>query len=287
MLPIRTESAMQDAKVTRIAHVSDVHMLDPRPSRSRSGYSMGVRFLSLGRPLDAAARRKKFIRSMACASRSGAQHIVVSGDLTEVGAPEEYEALAEALHHTGIAAERITLVPGNHDAYTSPHAWRIALDGPLRAFAATSAGGSRAIVERGDVCFVPLDVSRHQPLTRSAGELSTADADRLERLVADRSFRARAMVVVAHHPPFSHNTAAYQWINGLRGGARVMDLLSRLRNVYAMHGHLHYVVDRVVEFGKVRIFGAPAIVDDLEGEARVRLYELRDGVLESAGMVRG
>jgi Icc protein len=278
---------MQHDKVTRIAHVSDAHMLDSRPSRSRSGYSMGVRYLSLGRPLDATARRKKFMRSMAVAARSGAQHIIVSGDLTEVGAPEEFEALAEALHETGILPERITLLPGNHDAYSSPHAWRAALDGPLRAYAVASAVGAPSVVDRGEVCFVLLDVSRHQPVTRSAGELSDADARGLERIVVDPAFRDRAIVVALHHPPFTHKTAAYQWINGLRGGARVMELLARLQNVYVVHGHLHYLADRVAGLGKARVFGAPAIVDDREGEARVRLYDVRLGEIESAGLKRG
>jgi hypothetical protein len=47
---------MDATGTTRIAHLSDAHMLDPRPSRTRSGWSMQTRFLSLGRPLDAAGR---------------------------------------------------------------------------------------------------------------------------------------------------------------------------------------------------------------------------------------
>src|SRR5260370_984119 len=45
---------MEATGMTRIAHLSDSHMLDPRPSRTRSGWSMRVRFLSFGRPLDVA-----------------------------------------------------------------------------------------------------------------------------------------------------------------------------------------------------------------------------------------
>lgn len=277
--------AMQVNTVTRIAHVSDVHMLDPRPSRSRSGYSMSIRFLSVGRPLDPASRAKKLARAMACVARSEAQHVVISGDLTEIGSPEEFEVFAEAIHDSGIAPDRITLVPGNHDAYSSPNAWRAALDGPLRPFARTSAGAPSVVVDRGDVCFVPVDVSRHQPVTRSAGELDDAQAERLERLALDPAFRGRALVLVAHHPPFSHSLTAYQWMNGMRGGARIMALLARAQNLYAMHGHLHYVVDRVIDLGKARIFGAPAIVDDVDGQARVRLYDVRGGAIESAGMI--
>ena len=57
--------------ITRIAHLSDAHMLDPRPSRTRSGWSMRVRFLSIGRPLDAAGRREKLRRSLETAQRVG------------------------------------------------------------------------------------------------------------------------------------------------------------------------------------------------------------------------
>ena len=123
------------ASARRIAHLSDVHMLDARPSRARSGYSMGHRFLSFGRPLDAVGRRNKLVHALSAARRVGADHVVVSGDLTEIGSPGEFECLGEALHESGIAPERITLVPGNHDLYTSADAWSRALQGPLAAFA--------------------------------------------------------------------------------------------------------------------------------------------------------
>ena len=104
-----------DANGTRIAHLSDVHMLDSRPGGSRSGWSMRHHFLSFGRPLDDVGRRRKFAHALSAARRAGAGHVVVSGDLTEVGAPGEFEALAEVLHESEFAPERITLVPGNHD----------------------------------------------------------------------------------------------------------------------------------------------------------------------------
>src|ERR1700722_16318484 len=84
--------------ITRIAHLSDAHVLDPRPSRTRSGWSMRVRFLSFGRPLDAVGRRRKLGRALEAAHRIGANHVVVSGDLTEIGTPGEFETLAEILH---------------------------------------------------------------------------------------------------------------------------------------------------------------------------------------------
>jgi len=70
-----------DANGTRIAHLSDVHMLDSRPSRTRSGWSMGHRFLSFGRPLDPVGRRRKLAHALSAARRVGAHHVVISGDV--------------------------------------------------------------------------------------------------------------------------------------------------------------------------------------------------------------
>jgi len=272
---------------SRIAHLSDVHMLDPRPSRSRAGFSMRVRFLSLGRPLDAQNRKRKLERALAAARRSGAGHVVISGDLTEIGEREEFEAFAETLHESKIDPDSVVLVPGNHDAYTSMGAWKAALEGPLAAFARGAADEPGKVVERGDVCFVPMDVTRAQPVTRSAGELTTTAAEAVERRLADPYFAKRTVCLVQHHPPFSHQSGAWQWIDGLAGGARLMALLARLPNLHALHGHLHYVVDKIVELGRTRIFGAPAIVDDDDAMPRVRLYDVIAGRLEAAGLVGG
>jgi 3',5'-cyclic AMP phosphodiesterase CpdA len=271
------------ATVSRIAHLSDLHILEPRPSRSRPAYPVSVRYLSLGRPLDAPARRKKLARALAVAKRSGADHFVLSGDLTEVGAPREYESLAEALSEARLPASAVTLVPGNHDLYHSPDAWTKALEGPLAPWAESSAGAPGKVVERDNIVFMPVDVACHQHFTRSGGQLLDVTAEAVERRIQDNAFRHRPVVLVHHHPPFMR-PVGLNWIDGLKGGARIMMLLARFRHVFSLHGHMHSIVDKVVEMGRCRIFGAPAVVED-EEVARVRIYQVRDGLLESAGLV--
>jgi 3',5'-cyclic AMP phosphodiesterase CpdA len=279
-------SSNLNANARRIAHLSDVHMLDARPSRARSGYSMGHRFLSFGRPLDATERQKKLARALSAARRVGADQVVISGDLTEIGSPGEFECLGEALHDSGIAPERITLVPGNHDLYTSADAWTLALDGPLAAFRATSATEPGRIIECAGVRFMPLDVARFQPLTRSAGWIEDATLDAVQRRAADPGLADRPLLVVQHHPPFVRATQAWQWVDGLIGAARLMSILETFRHLFVLHGHLHSAVNRVLGCGVARVLGATAIVDDKEGP-RVRLYDVRDGRLEAAGLVTG
>jgi 3',5'-cyclic AMP phosphodiesterase CpdA len=273
-----------NTNVTRIAHLSDVHMLDARPDRVRSGYSMGHRFLSFGRPLDAVDRRRKLAGALSAARRVRADHVVISGDLTEIGDPGEFESLAETLHESGIAPERLTLVPGNHDLYTSPEGWKQALAGPLAAFRATSAEEPGRVIDCGGVRIIPLDVARYQPVTRSAGWIDDLALDAVQRRAADPGLSDRPLVVVQHHPPFVRATKAWQWIDGLIGAARMMSILEACRHLFVLHGHLHSVVNRVLECGVARVLGATATVDDKD-TPRVRLYEVREGKLEAAGLI--
>jgi 3',5'-cyclic AMP phosphodiesterase CpdA len=265
----------------RIAHLSDVHTLEAQ----RDAYGWGHKLVSIHRRLDGAGRMKKLERALAAAKRSGADHVVISGDLTEMGTEAQFVRFAEVLNASGIAPSRVTLVPGNHDAYTSGDAWRRALEGPLAPWASTSARGAGDVVDRGDVVFLPVDTSRYQSVALSGGHLSEESARAIGRRIADPAFRGRAVVLVMHHPPFSHARRIWQYIDGLRGAARLMDLLVMHPHVQILHGHMHRALDRIVGLGRgSRVFGAPATVDDKDGRPRVRLYDVENAALRSVGL---
>ena len=247
--------------MTRIAHLSDLHVL----ATSSSSWS----------PWNEVARRRarKVLRAVAAAKERGATHFVLTGDLTELGTPSQFEALAEVLHAAELDPDCVTLVPGNHDAYTSPDAWRAAMDGPLRPYRRASATEPGKVVDLGDAVLLPIDVACHQPLGRAAGELSTETADAIELRVRDLSQWGRPIVLALHHPPLPHAWRAWQWIDGLRGHRRLVDVLERFDDTFVLHGHLHYLVEKGVgRDPRPRIFGTTATVDDAEGEPRVRLF---------------
>src|SRR5262245_5956838 len=136
----------------RLAHLSDVHVLEPQNS-----FDFDVRFVSFGRVLDAHARIEKLQAGFNAAKRAGADHVVLSGDLTETGTLGQFETFARALSVSGFDPTQITLVPGNHDAYTSG-GWRSALAGPLAPWAATAAGEPGKVVDLGSMFLLPIDV---------------------------------------------------------------------------------------------------------------------------------
>lgn len=277
----------------RIAHLSDVHTLDPETRRSNARYRFSTKFVSLGRPIDPRSRARKLARGLAAAKASGADHVVITGDLTEMGDATEFEHFARILADAHMPEHGVTLVPGNHDAYTTNGAWRRALEGPLRSFAMASATDAGKVVDRGEIAFLPIDTTCFQSIARSSGTFTPEAARAVQARIDDPALRDKAIVLVMHHPPFLHHSNPLsEWIDGLRGCKHVLEMLARHPHVQILHGHMHRVVDRIVALGqgvagvatRARIFGAPAIVDDEDDLPRVRLYDLRDGVLESAGL---
>ena len=276
--------------MARIAHLSDVHTLDPQLRRSSARYRFATKFVSLGRPVDPRGRAKKLLRGLEAAKRSGAEHVVISGDLTETGDASEFEHFANLLDEARMPEGSVTLVPGNHDAYTTPAAWRRALEGPLRPYAAASAGEAGKVIVRGSVALLPIDTSFFQSMVRCGGSFTNDAARAVQARIDDPALRDKSIVLVMHHPPFEgRKNALVEWVVGLSGHTYLLDMLRNDPRLQLLHGHLHRVVDRIVDLGKgvagrARIFGAPAVVDDDEGRPRVRLYDVRDGLLESAGL---
>jgi 3',5'-cyclic AMP phosphodiesterase CpdA len=263
-------------------------MLAERTGLARSVLDVSMRLVSYGRAFDPKQRVQKLRAALAAAREGGASHLVLSGDLTELGTPEQFEAFAEALFDERVDPDRVTLLPGNHDAYSRPDAWSRALEGPLAAFRGSSAPPSStdarslrdgAVVERDGVTLLPIDVACHQHFTRATGALEAAEADALERRVTAVAGRGRPVVIVLHHSPLPHTPRAWQWLHGLRGGERVRDLLARFPDVSVLHGHLHYEVTLPFGDGGARIFGATAVVDDALGAPRVRFYDVRGASL--------
>jgi len=251
---------------TQIAHLSDLHVLC-------TDHTWRTRFVSFGRSLDPEGRARKVLAAIAAARARGADHFVFTGDLTELGTDAQFEALAEMLLASGVDPERITLLPGNHDAYTTEGAFRRALDGPLAPFRRASSD----VVDLGAAVVLPLDVACHQPIGRAAGELTSADAAALERRLRDLSGGGRRIVVAMHHPPLPHANPAWQWIDGLRNHARLVALLERFEDVMVLHGHLHYPIERRIGRPREpRVFGTTATVEDLDGEPRVALYDVEE-----------
>jgi len=161
-----------------------------------------------------------------------AAHVILTGDLTHHGHPEEYARLKAALADCPIP---VTLTLGNHDA-------RTAFDAAFPDAARTPDGFAQAALDLGGTRLLVLDT--HDD-AGGAPEHSGWLCDRrlawLDAELTRAEQDAAPVVVLCHHPPFDTGFDGMDAIK-LRNGAA---LLSRLRAARARHlicGHIHRTI---------------------------------------------
>ena len=234
--------------------------------------------LSAFRKLDEMERCARLRAALRAYKTSGAEHLVITGDLTEDGTQAQFELLAELLLDSGIDPAEITLTAGNHDAYTRPDAFERAIAGPLRAFARTSKPGCMTVLD--EVTIVPVSTVIRQSISRSAGAIPRAHLEWVDRVARMFKGSGRAIAVAQHHQPFGHRLRPVNWIDGLQNHTSALSLLRRHGELHVLHGHRHQSSDRPVGMDEPpRVFGTSACVSH---PTPLRLYEACDGQLRPA-----
>ena len=219
-----------------LAHITDLHLVEHNHARRRGMERHRLRYLSAGRPIDATARVEKALDALRIAQRH-AKHIVVTGDLTEDGTPEQFELLAEVLDRAGVDPERITIIGGNHDGYADPAGFDRALIGPLRRYAKHASATQP--LDLGDAWLMPVRTTVVQSWLRSHGSVPAADLERMQRLGSEARRRQKLALVVQHHPPQGYKSALWNWIDGLLNARAATSLLRAHPRLQVLHGHTH------------------------------------------------
>src|ERR1700751_2891247 len=183
-----------------LAHVSDPH-LAPLP-KQRAGGLLGKRALG---SLNWTRNRHKYHRRevvdalVADLNTQGPDHVAVTGDLVKLALNAEFSP-ALAWLQSGGAPDRVTAIPGNHDAYvratrhrfTEVFADYVGGDDNMAAFP--------TLRRRGSIALIGLSSAVPTPPLMATGTLGRAQLERLEGLLEglgkDSSFR----VLLVHHP---------------------------------------------------------------------------------------
>lgn len=266
--------------MTRIAHLTDLHLLEEAAPRRTGAARARLEILTLGRARNPERRRLRALHALLSAREAGADHLVLTGDLTEDGMAEQFQVLAEVLEESGWAPGSVTLVPGNHDMYGPPDGWARAFadEGPLAAHRATSAPS--AVVERDGVTLVAVTTARPQHYALAGGAIHAQELGLLRRVAAETRRSGRALLLVQHHPP-RHALGALWPVDGLRDQAALGDVLESEDHLHVVHGHTHAARDRAVRAGGApRIFSAEAVVDS---PSALRVYQVRHGRVWAEG----
>lgn len=248
----------------QLAHLSDIHLAPlPRPALHELLSKRAFGYLNW--------QRRRFHHQREVLDRliedmraQGPDHVAITGDLVNIALPREFEAAKLWLDSIG-GPERITVIPGNHDAYVpflrAPGIWRwrdyMAPNEGGRPFA-PEGGSIFPFVRRfGPVALVCLSSARATAPGLASGWLGSRQirlaGKILDALREEGAFR----VVLIHHPPLPGMTG---WRRALHDAGAFRKLLVRHGAELVLHGHNHKATIARLETatGVASIVGAPS-----------------------------
>ena len=280
-----------------IAHLSDLHVRGDGPiaplrllGKRATGYA-NLRFRR------SAAHQKWAVQTLSRELRRlGVDHVAVTGDLTNLALEDEFAAARHLLDHDlGLPAERVTVIPGNHDVYTrgSMHQRRFAhylgpyLRGDLPQVPVDHPAGPFPFVRlRDSIALVGLATALPSPPLCAYGQLGASQLASLRRLLHGPDLRDRFVVGLLHHPPFNPPSALQTLRNGLHDAAKLRQCFDA-RPALLLHGHLHRrMVHREGSLTACGATSASLLSEHPDHHAGFNLYEVdASGLVRSSAMV--
>ena len=181
----------------RIIHLSDIHVWRYafNPLRLFNKRAVGMVELLTGR-----ARKFRLDRLDEVVARvEGLEpdHILISGDLTTTALPEEFRAARAALADLLIDSSRVTVIPGNHDRYTTGSVRYRQFEEWFGVFAPPGPYPWLRPLDH-ETAILGLDATRSHISAR--GFLPPEQLAKAREMVADPETRPRRLIVACHYP---------------------------------------------------------------------------------------
>jgi len=178
-------------------------------------------------------------------------HLAITGDLTNVGLEQEFREAAALLEELA-PPDRVSLVPGNHDAYApiaAERSWDLwadylvsdaegewnGLPVPSRASGAPRHEDFPTLRVRGECAFIGLCSAQPTAPGLATGSLGDVQRERLDRLLAEARERDLCRVVLVHHPIGDDISARRRLVDA----PALRDVLERRGAELVLHGHRH------------------------------------------------
>ncbi len=233
--------------------------------------------------------RREYLLRVLEAAAARADHVVVTGDITNLALESEYEEARSLLDGVARSVE-VTVIPGNHDIYLPPihrerrfpHHFGVFLHGDLPEFALELPAGPYPCVKlRGPAAIIALSSAVPRPPFIAAGALGDAQLSALQRVLAHPHVARRTPVILIHHPPVDSRIRLAQLRDGLVDGASLRNVLAPLERGLVLFGHLHVRVRCVLRTasGALDVIGASgAALDHPDPSIRAgfNLYHIED-----------
>jgi 3',5'-cyclic AMP phosphodiesterase CpdA len=220
----------------KLAHLSDPH-LPPLP-RARLAELAGKRALGY---LNWTRNRRKYYRRevldalVADMQAQVPDHIAVTGDLVNLALEAEFAPAQQWLASVG-TPERVTTIPGNHDAYVraTRHRFAEAFSGYVTGDANSGDGAFPFVRRRGPLALIGLSSAVPTAPFMATGTLGRVQLEALEKVLIALSTEQAFRVLLVHHPLHSDSRP-----KRLTDARKLLALLRQHGVDLILHGHDH------------------------------------------------
>lgn len=172
-------------------------------------------------------------------------HIAVTGDLTHLGLPAEFLKARELLSSLG-APSKVTVIPGNHDAYIAA-----ALEPGLSHWIEYIVSDKQKITDgqpvssdtlfpslrvRGPVALIGVSTARPCSTFLAVGRIGQEQRQRLEKMLIETGHQGLFRVILIHHPPVA---GVVNWRKRLTDAEAFRAIVQQHGAELILHGHAH------------------------------------------------
>ncbi len=189
-------------------------------------------------------------------------HIAVTGDLTNIGLPAEFAAAGRWLASLG-PADRVAVIPGNHDAYVKiaheegPGRWQQNMKGEYAVPEQAAKDGFPYVRVRKNVAMIALSSSVPSAWFAAGGRVSKRQLGALKTLLPRLRQQGFFRTVLIHHPPLPGQAT---WRKALWNAGDLRDILVAEGAELVLHGHNHRHMHEPLKtaHGTTHVFGVPS-----------------------------
>ena len=220
-----------------LAHLSDPHLAPLPAARLRDlAGKRAFGYLNWTRNRHKFHRRDVLDALVSDMQAQAPDHIAITGDLVNLALEAEFAPSRAWLESVG-APDRVTVIPGNHDAYvraTRHHfaeAWGHYFDGDDGRDGGVTFPSLR---RRGPLALISVSSAVPTPPLMATGRLGRTQLDALEGVLARLSAEQAFRVLLIHHPLHSDSR-----VKRLTDSSKLLALLKQHGVELILHGHDH------------------------------------------------
>ena len=244
------QTQAQPARPFRIAHISDLHILDLEGTRWHQFLNKrmtgAMNLAGMRRNAHPVALCELLARRLHCPD---IDHVIITGDITNLALDSEFKRAREIVEMIG-PPSFVTLIPGNHDMYTQGALRHHRFERWFSPYLVDDADDHHSALTNGrlhypfvrapapHVRIYGMSSAVPTPPFLAFGHVGKGQLDRLRKLVAAEPPEVCIRIALVHHN-LHHRLGAAEYMASLVDRKAFSNAMHEIGATAVLHGHTH------------------------------------------------